>query len=287
MVSQTGPRVDLDGIGTMTQVEVQVNRYGLQRRIPAAVKRAVRQGCGFGCAICGSALVQYHHFDPPFEAARKHRPEGMVLLCPTCHTRFQHIPAQEMRHFRLNPRCKQTGFLSDANFLFRMDHIPRVTLGHVIATSGQIIRHGDRVLLGIERPDRVGAPLSLVCDLRDGRNITLLRIRQNELVVGADHYDVETSRRELVIRRKQRHVVLRMVTDRLDKLEMTHLEAAVAGGAVSSRPEQGLCVTAPGGGRIAVKVNADGEIGVWIRDDGECWIGGGPHTSPGAVQNWV
>lgn len=272
---------------TNTPAKVQVNRYGLHRGIPAAVKRTVRQECGFGCAICGSAFVQYHHFDPPFESAQKHRSEAIILLCPTCHTKFQHIPAQEMRQYRLNPRCKQTGFLSDANFLFRMDHIPRVALGHVVATSGQIIRYGDRVLLGIERLDRVGSHLGFMCDLRDDRGVTLLRIRQNELLIGADHYDIESSRTELIIRRKQRHIVLRMVTDRLDELELTHLEATVAGGAVSFRSEQGLCVTAPGGGRVVVKKAVVGEIGIWIRDDGECWISGGPHTSPGAVQNWV
>ena len=42
------------------------NRFGLTRDIPEPVRRAVRQGTGFGCVICGAAIITYHHFDPPF-----------------------------------------------------------------------------------------------------------------------------------------------------------------------------------------------------------------------------
>src|SRR5687768_2599641 len=60
------------------------NRLGLARDIPDAVKREVRQRCGFGCVIDGSALYTYEHFDPPYKDARRHEPAGITLLCGSC-----------------------------------------------------------------------------------------------------------------------------------------------------------------------------------------------------------
>ena len=64
----------------------KTNRYGLARsQLTPAIKREVRQRCGFGCIKCGNALIQYEHFDPPFEHAKEHNPNGITLLCAGCH----------------------------------------------------------------------------------------------------------------------------------------------------------------------------------------------------------
>lgn len=268
----------------------KINRHGLSRDIPHEVKRIVRQECGFGCAICGNAVIEYHHFDPPFHDAHEHSPEGIIALCPACHIKFDHISAQYMREFRVSPRCKRDGFAHEANFLFRYvryDGMPKVRLGRITATSGQVLRHGNRVLLGIAYPGDHAAPLGITCDLKDDRNVSLLKLDNNELIIGADHYDVEMSRTELIIRRKLGNIVLKMTTNRLDEVEITHLEASVAGGSISCSPSRGLLVKAPFGGQVSISGSVEGEIGIWITDDGWCLLGGGPHTAAGVAQRWL
>jgi hypothetical protein len=126
----------------------ETNDHGLKRRIPEPIKLAIRQKCGFGCAHCGRALIVYHHFDPPFCDAHEHRSEGIVLLCPNCHTKFGHLPTQRIREIWQSPRCKKDGFTRD-DFLFSLTKVPKIVLGKIIATSGQILRHGNRVLVTI------------------------------------------------------------------------------------------------------------------------------------------
>jgi trigger factor len=46
------------------------------------VKRTVRQECAFGCVICGLPLYEYDHI-VPYAEVQEHRPENLVLLCPT------------------------------------------------------------------------------------------------------------------------------------------------------------------------------------------------------------
>src|SRR4051812_43597484 len=88
------------------------NRYGLSRDIPSEVKRAVRQRCGFGCVICGSAIVEYEHIDPEFVRARNHEATGIALLCPTCHSRKTRnfLSRRRVIEAAANPAARVAGF---------------------------------------------------------------------------------------------------------------------------------------------------------------------------------
>ncbi|WP_140145769.1 HNH endonuclease, partial [Vibrio parahaemolyticus] len=63
------------------------NKHGLSRYIPEDVKRKVRQKCGYGCVVCGTAIVEYEHVDPEFSEAKEHDPDKIVLLCSQCHAK--------------------------------------------------------------------------------------------------------------------------------------------------------------------------------------------------------
>ena len=221
-----------------------INRHGLRRDIPEPIARVVRQECGFGCAICGGALVIYHHFDPPFVDARQHSPGGIVLLCPNCHTKFGHVPAERTREYRQFPRCRKDGFTRGESLL-GFEEIPKVELGQITATSGQIIRHENRVILGLTGPEEKGAPLRLSCELVDNRSLLVLRILDNEVTIGVDHFDVKWGKdgRELCIRPNAREITLRMTTNRVDRICITHLAMAITGGTISCA-WQGACFAA-------------------------------------------
>lgn len=63
------------------------NRHGLKRYIPTSVRKKVRQNSGYGCVICGNAIVDYEHVDPEFKDAKAHNAACITLLCPGCHSK--------------------------------------------------------------------------------------------------------------------------------------------------------------------------------------------------------
>lgn len=57
------------------------------RDIPRDIIRELRLEVGFTCPVpgCGSPLLTWHHFDPPWSEAKVHDPAGMVALCVPHH----------------------------------------------------------------------------------------------------------------------------------------------------------------------------------------------------------
>lgn len=86
------------------------NRWGLTRVIPTAIKRAVRQRCGFGCVVCGNAIVDYDHFAPEFKDARRHEVDGIILLCPLHHRgKGAFVSTETIARAAVDPYCKKEG----------------------------------------------------------------------------------------------------------------------------------------------------------------------------------
>jgi hypothetical protein len=52
-----------------------------------AIKRLLRNEVNFGCPVsgCGSPILTYHHFDPPWAGNFEHNPAGMIALCKPHH----------------------------------------------------------------------------------------------------------------------------------------------------------------------------------------------------------
>ena len=72
--------------------------------IPALVKRAVRQACGFGCVICGKPLYEIDHI-VPYSVVREHDPDNLVLLCDGHHREKTNklLTVDQVREARANP----------------------------------------------------------------------------------------------------------------------------------------------------------------------------------------
>lgn len=87
------------------------NAHGLGRHIPAEGARQVRERCGFGCVVCGSAIIDYEHFDPEFKDASSHDPSGIILLCPVHHrAKGAFIARSTLAEAAAAPYCKQNAF---------------------------------------------------------------------------------------------------------------------------------------------------------------------------------
>jgi hypothetical protein len=115
------------------------NKHGLTRDIPNDVTRQVRQRDGFGCVICGSAFYTYAHFDPEFVDAKKHDPDGICLLCGTCHRRKTSglLSTESVKQAVLHPKCKETGFSCGA--LDVGNQHPEIILGSFTAYTAKVL----------------------------------------------------------------------------------------------------------------------------------------------------
>jgi hypothetical protein len=79
---------------------------------PRAIAAALRREVNFGCPVrfangegCGSPVLTYHHFDPPWAENHQHNPDGMIALCPEHHDRADggNWTRQQLREFKKHP----------------------------------------------------------------------------------------------------------------------------------------------------------------------------------------
>jgi hypothetical protein len=76
----------------------------LPRTPPTHVRRQLRQEVGFGCPVdgCGNPYLEYHHFDPPWEAEQHHDPARMIALCATHHAKAAAWTVDQVRAMKAN-----------------------------------------------------------------------------------------------------------------------------------------------------------------------------------------
>jgi hypothetical protein len=184
-----------------------VNRFGFARDIPEPVRREVRQRSGFGCVICGAAIIQYHHFAPCYVDARTHSAEGITALCPSCHTKVTsgRVSASALLAAVRSPSSLRTGYSHDGLEIFE----PTVILGGLTFKCVPIIIEvAGRALLGFEPPESKGAPIRLNALFCDQRGKPIAEIVANEWRAHAHNWDVETVGLSTTIRGDYRNVSL-------------------------------------------------------------------------------
>ncbi len=191
-----------------------MNKYGLTRAIPEPVKREVRQRAGFGCVICGKAVGDYDHLDPPFHEARAHDPQGIVYLCIEHHglkTRRQ-LSEATIRHHAANPAALQKGFSFGA-FDMQSDR----PILHVGSNKSDgclnFIRVNQRPILSIKLPEIAGGPFLLNAHFQDVDGKTTLRIVDNEWYVDSDTWDLQTVGQRITIYSAPRTRAAIIITD--------------------------------------------------------------------------
>lgn len=79
----------------------------MNRKPPNKVIRQLRQEVGFCCPglkesgePCGSPLLTWHHFDPPWRERQHHDPAGMIALCSNCHGQADLLTKEQLRKIK-------------------------------------------------------------------------------------------------------------------------------------------------------------------------------------------
>lgn len=248
----------------------KTNKYGLSRDIPLNVKREVRQRCRFGCVICGEAIIQYHHFNPPFAEATFHDPGGITLLCGKHHdfVNRKMIPSQRIEEANASPKCKVSPAQS---YLFLGNHVTSVQIGSSTIDARTIIMYENDIVLGFNEPETEGAPMRLNAIFTDAEGQPILQIRDNEWEIGSDCYDLETTGSRMKIRRKRGETSLEMDLQADKEVTIQKMRMLYKGFMITI-DEGRFVFQTPRGGTFSNIGVVFAEIGIWMKQDGSALI---------------
>ncbi len=255
----------------------QINRYGLTRAsMSEAVRRAVRQRCGFGCVVCGNAFIEYDHFEPEFAEATTHDPEHIVLLCLLHHgmkTKSSAWLSDELiRRAAATPKATSDGF---STFEVPQTSVhPTIVLGELTCIEvGSLIEVDGESILSIEDPEAPGAPYRVSARLSDASGTEILEIERNEVKASSLSWDVRLEGARLRIWEASRRVALhlrfepnKIVVERLD-MEFRGLRIQIQDGNPTRLEREGQALSfyraTVRGSRVAARFDGRGvSIGV-------------------------
>lgn len=150
------------------------NRY-----IPLPLKREIRRDAAFGCVMCGSPIIEFHHIEP-FHKVNEHTKENLVALCPEHHHRADcgEIPVSIVTKFKENPVNKKKNFVSKDFFLSNYNDM-KTRVGSNIYIRTPKILVVDKCPLITLTPDEEGNAL-LNAKFYNPNNVLLAEINNNE-----------------------------------------------------------------------------------------------------------
>ncbi|WP_155914609.1 HNH endonuclease [Asticcacaulis sp. AC460] len=208
-----------------------INKNGLGRDIPEAIARKVRQRDGFGCIVCGGALITYDHFEPEFVDATEHTAEGIILLCIACHGKKTKglLSRETIEKFRNNQKAKQIGFSFEA-FDVGDEH-PEIIIGNYVCINVQSILYIYGVdALSIHPPEAPGGPFRINANFLDERGQPILKIVNNEWRTPIENWDVTVIGQRITIKSDIRNICLQLRNEPprrliVEKLKMRYRSA--------------------------------------------------------------
>jgi 5-methylcytosine-specific restriction endonuclease McrA len=213
--------------------------YESRPPIPAPVKRAVRQRCGFGCVFCGLPFFQYDHMTD-YSAVREHTADNLTLLCHRHHGEktARLITADQVRQANDNPFALRAGHTNPWRFGNLSESPVAIKLaGVTIALQGSNARSAlvvvnNRVLLGIRFAGRV--PLMWLT-LANERGETQVGIEDGELVVfPSATWDFQQKGRTITLRSAPRHIELEISMRPPGEIDVTRATLRHAGRTITA-----------------------------------------------------
>jgi hypothetical protein len=195
-----------------------------REKIPEHVKEELRAKVGYGCPVCRSPFLTWHHFDPPYNVRPHNDPKGMIALCNEHHGEADNDnwPPERLHALKKTPRSVEEVKGSypsweHENFLVRFG-------GNYTGGSEVILAIEGRPLVRLRR--NVAGLLALSFDLWDADGKLLLRMVDNSLeLYPKDVHDfiATAKKREVMLWIGDRDIGLdlsfeRITMEELDKL---------------------------------------------------------------------
>lgn len=152
------------------------------RVVPTNMRKRLREEVNFGCPVCRSPFLTYHHFDPPWEPLHIHNEKGIIALCSNCHG-FAHggsFTNQQLHHMKVNPpnappegkipwRFRKALVISGGNYF-------------IANNPNLLIRIAGRKVFALHLNDY----LSIDALIADRNGIVIAQIQQNDIIADID-----------------------------------------------------------------------------------------------------
>jgi hypothetical protein len=202
------------------------NDQGLGRYIGEAVKREVRKRCGFGCVICGNAIIHYDHLKTQYVEAVEHDPNDITLLCGSHHDQKTRrwLPLETVVKANASPACLKDGFVRGP--LHFAGGAPEIVLGDVrcVSTRNVLTIDGDPII-SISPPETAGEPYVLSARIVSSEGDVLLEIVNNEWSGPVSNWDIQAVGPRVQIRRGLGDILIEFSFEEPNRLifERVHL----------------------------------------------------------------
>lgn len=202
------------------------NKHGLDRAIPAEVKRKVRKNSGFGCVICGAGYWEYDHVEPEFADCYEHDANSITLLCVYHHgIKTKGLLSKERIIKAMNnPKSLQDGFSFERFEI--SDKAPIIRIGGAKFENVPIpIQIDNDPLITVSPPEEEGSPFLISGEFYDSTGKKSLILEKNEWKAYNENWDVDTVGTRVSIREKKGQIslILRSIPPNeliIEKLDM-------------------------------------------------------------------
>lgn len=186
------------------------------RNIPRAIKREIRQRCGFGCVVCGIPLYDYDHIEQ-FSEVNEHKAENLTLLCSMHHREKTNglLSISQVREANLAPYNVVKGVSSPYRLNMEGSNF-ELTMGKCKLMIDNLNPQNDFII-----PFLIDNHKLISFEIIDGRlffNLVilnndgelLLKVEENEMIYNSEQWDVEFVGTRMKLREGSRKIVLDM-----------------------------------------------------------------------------
>jgi hypothetical protein len=197
--------------------------------------------------ICGLAIAQYEHIDPPFAEARIHDPRNIALLCGTCHDRVTRGLWSKDRVLlaRKSPITFNQGFSKDA-FDFR-NPFDLFVGNSCFRDIRCIVRKGNsEEWFTIEPPEATDAPPRLSAKFFGPSGLPELEIVRNEWRCSTGVWDLRISGPTIEVLSMRNQVMLRLKARPPNGLEIQYLNMIFHDAGIVVESNGTVCLTIAG-----------------------------------------
>lgn len=204
------------------------NRFGLQRRPPAHVRREVRKRSKFGCVICRSGYYIYEHIEPEFKDANEHDPNRICCLCESCHGKVtrkrisKQLIKQRYEYISSSPPTDVQPPHAWMDFHTGTAELLIGGLNYSPALRS-VLRYNNHDIIRVN-PSNGNEPGSVSALFLDDKGNISLRLIENEWVGNTESWDIETVGSRLAIKSKHSKISLLLRLDPPGRIVIEYMD---------------------------------------------------------------
>lgn len=202
------------------------NKHGLERYIPADIRKQIRSNSKNGCVICRNGVYQYEHIDPEFNDAKNHDPNKMCCLCASCHDKVTRGQLSKKTVLSKYQEIRNnTDSQSPSEFFDFYEGKALLKFGNLVSeiSPESVLEIYDEELFSVT-PGSKGEIGKVNAKFFDDNENLLFEIKGNEWFGPSEHFDLEITGKSFTIRLPNGRIGLKLVHNPPDEIEIERLD---------------------------------------------------------------